>query len=349
MTKENAIYHAHPRYRMDIEGPARLNKSGFIPFPQLVEKILTAYPQIRPLVYEMAALDSQTFLHQVMVTECYTLLRTEYIKRIAGSSAPADLASIDNYLRTNDAGVFMHDLGKWLIDPDPFKAGQIINSKPSASTQGDHRNHDERILHKLHPLTGGLAILSLKGIIPGLSDETISQWAQSTFSHHEHFIDLPVANFDGTPIRSYPRKKLRINHPQQEIYFLLLELVDTAVATGQPRVYREDSLVTEEIEFLLENILGNFFDLIGKNMLPEDVVLHKRQFREMIYSTLELVRKKYPADVCRNLKGFTGSSGEPFPPPIYHQGNLMTQLAKNLWTLQIRRLEQTADRLVLIL
>ncbi len=329
--------HLNLEYRpLKTSAPVEMTRSGLISFPEIADRTIRENPYLETFIYEMAALDPDTFLHQVMTTECYILLREEYVRRIMKITPPDKLREIDMYLRSQDTSVMLHDMGKWTITSNPHLSVAIVNSKPppehvAKNGDRDHRINDHRNLHKLHPTTGAYTAISLGGINPLIPPNKIYKWAKASSTHHEHFIDKPVFDLDGSEIKSYPRSELRLTDKKEEVFYLLLKMADTVVACGQPRIYREFRYPPAQIEYLLNNILVNYFQSLGFIHKSQDIAVYIDRFRNMAMEALSAIQIKYPENVCRELKGFNDDAGNIFPPKVYQEGYLLGRIAENIW------------------
>ncbi len=336
-------------YRLPAPTPVEMTGSGLIPFPEVTDRIISANPELKTFIYELSALDRDTFLHQVMTTECYILLREEYVRRIMRTTPPDKLREIDMYLRSQDTSVMLHDMGKWTITENPHWSVAIVNSKPppehvARNGDRDHRINDHRNLHKLHPTTGAYTIIILGEINPFIPRSKIYEWARAASTHHEHFLDIPVLDLDGSEIKSYPRSELRLTDEKEGIFYLLLKMADTAVATGQPRVYRGFRYPPAKVEYLLDNILNNYFQSLGFPVNSFDTAIYKDRLRNMAMEALSAIQLKYPETICREFNGFCDKDGNLFPPQLYREGYLLGRIAERIWHEHGARLENEAGK-----
>lgn len=326
-----------------------------IPFPEAANASVSRHRPLETLVLEMAATDPKTFLHSVMVTECYARLRTMYVNSNVLNTHPKEFPVVDAYLRSQDTAALLHDIGKWTITDDVRTSVAIVNSPPSDRQNPydnriylngrtvDHRNGDEKSTHKLHPLTGVYTILALAMVNPLIPEEILKSLAKPAGGHHEHFFNATVTDRDGKLIPSYPRRKLRFTHDYEDISYLLLKMADTAVAMGRPRAYRDYSLTDEKISESLDHILTNYFSYLGRRIVPSEKEKQRKQYKEIAIKALKYIQSRYSEEICRDIAGFTDTDGQPYPPKHYQDAFLLGRLAKHVWKENRKRLEEVRN------
>ena len=327
--------------------PVEMTGEGFIKLPEIVNQTLKAYPQLKTPLLEMAATNPTTFLHQVMVAQCFRELKDKYLDSLVLSNPADEIRRLKKYLDAYDIPVLLHDIGKWMIDRDVPKAVAIVNSKPSdefIAINGSDKDHRPITLiqaHKIHPLAGALALRVMAGMTPNVPKLIYEKSSDAAISHHEHFYDDKFIDKDGRITNSYPRKKLRTESSYHRIFHLLIKLADTAVAMGQPRIYRNTGKPDHQVIKALEDIVNYFFNSLAET-IPEDrkITVHNRLI-VMTMDTLTKIKSKYPEPVCYDLQGFTDEKGEPLP-QIYHQGFMLKTIAQSVWKNNEVRLSQMA-------
>jgi hypothetical protein len=311
--------------------------------PIEVSDVIRLNPAVKTLISEMAVTNPSTFLHQVMTLEAYRRICDGYVSKCSFPSINAKINFI-SLLRSREEGVLLHDLGKWGLDPDVEKSVNIINSIPpdgngSNSDNGryiDHRTPTEQTLHRLHPLTGGLMAIELAHINPPLPLKVDTKGV--IFSHHEQ-INGHQTTANGRNLLSYPRSISRETAPMEKLASTLVKIADTLIASGQPRIYKgrhHDGLIMADLsEFLTD---GNLESIFGKLSEQQKLALRNTTM-DIAFSALHSIQRKYPEDLCLNVRNFT-LNGHVLEAQSL---NSMQNASALIWQKHLARLEQTAD------
>ncbi len=211
----------------------------------MLEGLLERHPYITPIAKQMVKYPNE-FWHMTMVAQAYENIIGSLFKK--GYLARRNLGFYD----LGTLGAFLHDIGKFGIDPAGIdKSLAIMDFVPDSQKSGrpgrDLRPVGIRANQHLHPLIGGYMInlMGEMGLIPKRLVKTIDSPA---FEHHE-------TNDSGFK-PSYPRPKRRLDNPNETFIDLLVQIVDAAVGMREKRPYRNEldfSNIKLELELYLQN------------------------------------------------------------------------------------------------
>lgn len=235
-----------PRETLNVTfiNPANVESIYSRPFLML-EGLFERHPHVIPIAQQMSEYPKE-FWHMTMVAQVYeSVLGSLFIQ---GYLVRKDLGLYD----LGTLGAFLHDIGKFGIDPSGIDKSLAImdyvaDSQTAVGPGKDLRPDVIRATQHLHPLVGGyiVRLMGQTGLIPKNQVNTI---ASPVFGHHE-------TNDNGFKT-SYPRPDRRLENSQRTFIDLLVQLADSAVSMREKRSYRSEldfSHIESELRLYLED------------------------------------------------------------------------------------------------